>query len=74
MHMQQELSEDITRLNQQQLDRLRLFQIPMPEQDYNEIKRLVVKTLAKNIDDEWNAWRRKKDGHRKLMNNGERNT
>jgi hypothetical protein len=50
--MQQNLSEDITRLNQQQLDMLRLFQIPMPEQDYNEIKRFVVKTLANNIDDE----------------------
>ena len=50
--MQQNLSEDIPRLNQQQLDMLRLFQSPMPEQDYNEIKKLVVKTLAKNIDDE----------------------
>ena len=50
--MQQNLSEDIPRLNQQQLDMLRLFQSPMPEQDYNEIKRFVVKTLAKNIDDE----------------------
>ena len=50
--MQQNLSEDIPRLNQQQLDMLRLFQSPMSEQDYNEIKRFVVKTLAKNIDDE----------------------
>jgi len=50
--MQQNLSEDIPRMNQQQLDMLRLFQSPMPEQDYNEIKRFVVKTLAKNIDDE----------------------
>jgi hypothetical protein len=50
--MQQDLSQEITRLNQQQQDMLRLFKSPMPEQDYNEIKRFVVKTLAKNIDDE----------------------
>jgi hypothetical protein len=50
--MQQDLSREITSLNQQQQDMLRLFKSPMPEQDYNEIKRFVVKTLAKNIDDE----------------------
>jgi len=58
--MQQNLSEDITRLNQQQLDMLRLFQSPMPEQDYNEIKRFVVKTLAKNIDDEMERMEKEK--------------
>ena len=50
--MQQDLSQDCTKLNQQQQDMLRLFKIPMSEEDYNEIKKFVVKTLAKNIDDE----------------------
>jgi hypothetical protein len=58
--MQQNLSEDITRLNQQQLDMLRLFQSPMNEHDYNEIKRFVVKTLAKNIDDEMESMEKEK--------------
>ena len=58
--MQQNLSEDITRLNQQQLDMLRLFQSPMPEQDYNEVKRFVVKILAKNIDDEMERMQKEK--------------
>lgn len=58
--MQQNLSEDITKLNQQQLDMLRLFQSPMPEQDYNEVKRFVVKTLAKNIDDEMERMEKEK--------------
>lgn len=50
--MQQESSPKITRLNSQQQDMLRLFETPMSEQDFNEVKRFVVKTLAKNIDDE----------------------
>ena len=50
--MQKDLSQESTKLNQQQQDMLRLFKIPMPEEDYNEIKKFVVKTLAKNIDDE----------------------
>ncbi len=45
-------SEGNIQLNQQQLDMLRLFQNPMPEQDYVEIKRVIVKALAKNIDTE----------------------
>ncbi len=59
--MQQNVSEDITRLNQQQLDMLRLFQNPMAEQDYVEIKRFVVKTLAKNIDDEMERLEKEKE-------------
>ena len=41
-----------TRLNEQQLEMLRLFKSPLPQDDFNEIKRLVVKILAKNIDNE----------------------
>ena len=50
--MPQNLSDEFTMLNQQQQDMLRLFKSPMPEHDFNEIKRFVVKMLAKNIDDE----------------------
>ena len=50
--MPQNLSDEFTMLNQQQQDMLRLLKSPMPEHDFNEIKRFVVKMLAKNIDDE----------------------
>jgi len=58
------MEQNATRLNPQQQDMLRLFKTPMPEQDYNDIKRLVVEKLAKMIDVEmehleqengWNA-------------------
>lgn len=45
-------SDEFAILNQQQQDMLRLFKSPMPEPDYDEIKRFIVKMLAKNIDDE----------------------
>lgn len=50
--MPQDISQDFTKLNPQQQDMLRLFKSPMPEKDYNEVRRFVVKTLAKNIDSE----------------------
>jgi hypothetical protein len=31
---------------------LKLFKEPMPEEDYNKIKRLIVKILAKKVDEE----------------------
>jgi hypothetical protein len=40
------------RLNEQQMDMLRLFKNPMRQQDYNEIRNLAVKLLAQNIDEE----------------------
>ena len=39
---------------------LRLFQNPMPEQDYVEIKRVIVKALAKNIDTEMEVLEKEK--------------
>lgn len=50
--MAQTSSDEFTILNQQQQDMLRLFKSPMPEPDYDKVKRFIVKTLAKNIDDE----------------------
>ncbi len=41
-----------THLNKQQFEMLRLFKNPMAENDFNEIKRLAVKILAQNIDNE----------------------
>lgn len=38
-------------LNEQQLEMLRLFKNPMSMHDYNEIKRLIVKILARSIDE-----------------------
>lgn len=46
------LMEKPTRLNEQQLEMIRLFQNPMREVDFEEIKRFVVKILARNIDEE----------------------
>ena len=46
------LMEEPTRLNEQQLEMLRLFQNPMSAQDFEGIKRFVVKILARNIDEE----------------------
>ena len=48
-----------TRLNEQQLDMLQLFKNPMPQEDYDQIKRLAVKILAKNIDDEMSTLEKK---------------
>ncbi len=50
--MEPALSEDNIKLNQQQLDMLKLIQNPMPEQVYVEIKRVIVQALSKNIDTE----------------------
>jgi hypothetical protein len=47
---QDNLMQNSTRLNTQQLKMLRLFVHPMPEKVYDEIKRFVVKMLAENID------------------------
>ena len=48
--MQSDLSN--VKLNEQQLDMLRLFKEPMSEEDYNEIRRFIVKFLAKKLDGE----------------------
>ena len=48
--MQIELSS--VKLNEQQIDMLRLFDKPMPQEDYEEIRRLVVQLLAKRLDEE----------------------
>jgi hypothetical protein len=70
--MQQDISQDFTKLNQQQQDMLRLFKSPMPEQDYNEVDSLLKRLLKISIL-KWSAWKKRKAGLQKLMNNGVRN-
>jgi hypothetical protein len=49
------------RLNEQQMDMLRLFKNPMRQQDYDEIKKLAVKLLAQNIDEEMDKLEKQND-------------
>ena len=56
--MQPDLSN--IRLNEQQLDMLRLFKEPMPEEDFLQIKRLAVQLLAKKLDEEIERWEKEK--------------
>lgn len=51
------MAQDITKktspsLNEQQLQMIKLFQKPMADEDYHQIRRFIVGVLAKNIDDE----------------------
>jgi len=50
------LSQDPTRLNEQQLQMLRLFKQPMSEEDYKLIKREILFLKAKAIDTELEQW------------------
>lgn len=50
------LSQDPTRLNEQQLQMLRLFKQPMSEEDYKLIKREILFLKAKTIDAELEQW------------------
>lgn len=47
------------RLNEQQLDMIRLFEKPMPEEDYLQIRRLAVQLLAKQLDKLVEEWEEK---------------
>lgn len=49
-----------SQLNQQQQDMLRLFKNPMPEEDYNQLRRLAVELLAKQLDNKMDAWEKEK--------------
>jgi hypothetical protein len=50
------LAQNPTRLNDQQLQMLRLFKQPMPEEDYKLIKREILFLKAKMIDAELENW------------------
>ena len=46
-------------LNEQQIMMLRLLKNPMPEDDFIQIRRLAVKLLAKQIDENIEQWEAK---------------
>ena len=60
--IQDNVLKDKFGLNEQQLQMLNLFKKPMSEADYDEIRRAIVKVLARNIDaemerlEEENGW------------------
>lgn len=43
-------------LNEQQIMMLRLLQKPLPEQDFKQMQRLAVTLLAKQLDENIDAW------------------
>ena len=50
------LSQHPTRLNEQQLQMLRLFKEPMSDEDYKLIKKQILFLKAKTIDAELEQW------------------
>ena len=50
--IQDNVLKDKFSLNEQQLQMLNLFKKPMSKADYEEIRRAIVKVLARNIDAE----------------------
>jgi hypothetical protein len=48
--------EILNSLNEQQLMMLRLFKNPLPEGDFQQMRRLAVKLLARKLDEVTEAW------------------
>lgn len=48
-------------LNEQQLMMLRLFKKPLPEADFQELRKLAVKLLSKRLDETVEAWEADKE-------------
>lgn len=48
-------------LNEQQLMMLRLFKRPLPEADFQELRKLAVKLLSKRLDETVKAWEADKE-------------
>lgn len=57
--MAHDISHEFPKLNEQQLDMLRLFKIPMPESDFKEIRQLVIQLLSKKLDNVMEKWETK---------------
>jgi len=51
-----EANEITPNLNEQQLLMLRLFQNPMPESSFNQIRELAVRLLALELDETMEKW------------------
>ena len=54
--MQNNLNLNSSRLNEQQLDMLRLFEKPMPENDFIDMRKLAVQLLGKHLDELMDSW------------------
>lgn len=48
-------------LNEQQLMMLRLFKRPLPEADFQELRKLAVKLLSKRLDETVETWEADKE-------------
>lgn len=47
-------------LNEQQLDMIRLLRKPMPEKHFEELRRLAVQLLGKQLDEAVDHWEKEK--------------
>ena len=54
-------SEIPASLNEQQLMMLRLFKIPLPNENFQQIRRLAVKLLSRQLDELTGEWENKND-------------
>ena len=50
-----------THLNEQQVLMLRLLKTPLPDKDFQEMRKLAVKLLSKKLDEVVEAWEEKTD-------------
>ena len=48
-------------LNEQQVMMLRLLKNPLPDEDFTQMRRLAVKLLAKQLDEEADKWEKEND-------------
>lgn len=51
-------NQHFSELNEQQLDMIRLFKKPMPENDFLQIRKLAVQLLGKQLDEIIDNWER----------------
>lgn len=50
------MNQNNARLNEQQLDMLRLFKKPMPEDDFLQMRKLATQLLSKQLDEVVDNW------------------
>lgn len=53
---QNALNQDNHGLNEQQLDMIRLFKKPMPQDDFQQMRKLAVQLLSKQLDEVMDNW------------------
>ena len=55
------LNQNNSQLNEQQLDMIRLFKNPMPENDFLQMRKLAVQLLSKQLDEVMDNWEKEKN-------------